>query len=283
MTLRINESPRDAMQALKKLIPTEKKADYINELLKVGFNIIDAGSFVSSSIVPQMKDTCEVLKQIKDKYETKISILAGNTSYAEQISEYECVDYIGFPFSISETFQKRNLNSNFENSLKTVDNILNICVKKNKQANIVIASAFGNPYDDDWGVDILIEWIDIFYEQGLRYFPLADTTGSGTSHLIGLAIKNLITEYPDCEFNLHLHTNPNEAVEKIESAYNSGCRNFDGVIMGIGGCPMTGFELISNLDSLILIEWFNSKDISHSIKKVFLESAVQKASELFSQ
>jgi hydroxymethylglutaryl-CoA lyase len=278
---KINESPRDAMQALSIMIPTEKKTEYINGLLKVGFKIIDLGSFVSPHLVPQMSDTPEVLKSIIEKYDSEISVLAGNSKYAEQISEYDIVDYIGYPFAISETFQKKNLNSNFENALNTVENIVNICIKKNKKPNISISTAFGNPYDDDWGIDIIMEWIEIFYDMGLRYFPLADTTGSGSPHLIGLTFKNLINEYPDCEFNLHLHSTQNEMIEKLESAYLSGCRNMDTVINGHGGCPMTGFELIANTNTLNLIDWLDSKHIEHGIKKGFLDDSVKKAFEIF--
>jgi hydroxymethylglutaryl-CoA lyase len=271
--VKINESPRDAMQALKGIIPTQIKAAYINELFKVGFNIIDAGSFVSSHIVPQMNDTGEVLRQIIDKFDTEISVLAGNSKFAESIAQYEIVDYINYPFAISETFQKKNLNSNLESSLNTVDKILNICEKKNKKPYITISEAFGNPYEDDWGIDILMEWIEVLYDKGLRYFPLADTTGNGTAHLIGLVFKNLIREYPDCEFNLHLHTLQNEASDKIKSAYDAGCRNFDTVFNGMGGCPMTGKELTANLDTVFFINWLDDNKIEHRIKKDFFDSA----------
>jgi len=278
---KINESPRDAMQALSIMIPTEKKTHYVKGLLNVGFKIVDIGSFVSPHLIPQMSDTPEVLKKITEKYDSEISVLAGNSKYAEQISEYDIVDYIGYPFAISETFQKKNLNSNLENAINTVENIVNICIKKNKKPNISISTAFGNPYDDDWGIDILMEWIELFYDMGLRYFPLEDTTGSGSPHLIGLTFKNLINEYPDCEFNLHLHSTQNEMIEKVESAYLSGCRIMDTVINGYGGCPMTGFELIANTDTLNLIDWLDSKHIEHEIKKGFLDDSVKKAFETF--
>ena len=280
--IEITESPRDAMQALKNFIPTEKKIDYINDLLKVGFDIIDVGSFVSPRVVPQMEDIAEVLDKLITSSETKISVLAGNKWYAETAAEYDIVDYINYPLGISEIFQKKNMNSNLNKSLKTVDNILNICSKKNKIPHITLAVAFGNPYDDDWGIDILMDWIDVLYERGIRYIPLADTTGSGSDHLIGLVFNNVIREYPDVEFNLHLHTKSEDTISKIEAAYKAGCRNFDTVFNGMGGCPMTGYELTANLNTVDFINWLNSKDIAHKIKNSFFEDAVKKAADIFS-
>jgi hydroxymethylglutaryl-CoA lyase len=279
--VKINESPREALQSSKKNIPTHQKIEYINSLLKVGFSVIDIGSFVSPNMVPQMSDTPEILKHITDKYSSEISILAGNYKFAEQIAAFDCVDYINYPFAISETFLKKNLNTNIENAFKTVEKIIDLCTIKNKKPNITISMAFGNRYDDDWGIDILMVWIEIFYEMGIRYFPLADTDGSGTDHLIGLAFQNLCNEYPDCEFNLHLHAPKDNALQKINSAWKAGCKNFDSVINGIGGCPMTGFEIIANLDTLLLINWLDSNLIDHSINKGFLNIAAKKAFEIF--
>jgi hydroxymethylglutaryl-CoA lyase len=162
-----------------------------------------------------------------------------------------------------------------------VDEIINICEKKKKAPIITISAAFGNPYEDDWGIDILMEWIDILYDRGLRYLPLADTTGTGTAHLIGLVLDNVIREYPDIEFNLHLHTTISEAYEKIEAAYRAGCRNFDTVFNGMGGCPMTGKELVANLRTSDLIDWFNSNQIPHKIKDSFFTVAKEKAAFIF--
>ncbi len=279
--IKITESPRDAMQALKNIIPTNKKVEYINELLKVGFDTIDVGSFVSSRAVPQMKDTSEVLESIKEKFNTKISVLVGNERYAEIASQYSIVDYINYPFSISNVFQKRNMNADLNKSIKTVEKVLNICEKYNKKPIITIAVAFGNPYDDDWGIDILMDWLEVLYNMGIRYFPLADTTASGTSHLIGLVFSNLIREYPDVEFNLHLHTKSEDTINKIEAAYNAGCRNFDTVFNGMGGCPMTGKELIANLNTVDFINWLNTNKISHKIKNSFFEKIIKKADSIF--
>lgn len=281
--IKITESPRDAMQALKNFIPAKKKIEYINELFKVGFNIIDIGSFVSEKIVPQMKDTSEVIENvtIPEESNTEISVMAGNVKYAEIASEHDKVTYINYPFAISETFQRKNLNSDFNQSLKVVDEIINICERNNKKPIISIATAFGNPYDDDWGIDILMDWIEIFYEKGIRYIPLADTTASATPHLTGLVLENVIREFNDVEFNLHLHSKSSETEEKIKAAYEAGCRNFDTVFIGIGGCPMTGKELVGNLNTIDMITWLNTNNISHNIKNSFFESAVKKAADIF--
>lgn len=283
--IRITESPRDAMQALKKFIPTKKKIEYINELFKVGFDVIDIGSFVSGKVVPQMKDTSEVIENVTIPKEsnTEISVMAGNVKYAGIASEHDKVTYINYPFAISETFQKKNLNSNFNKSLRVVDEIINICEKKNKKPVISIAAAFGNPYDDDWGTDILMDWIEVFYEKGIRYIPLADTTASGTPHLIGLVLENVIREFPDIEFNFHLHTKSSETESKIKAAYEAGCRNFDTVFNGMGGCPMTGKELITNLNTSDFINWLNVNNIEHKMKDSFFKSAIEKAVFIFSQ
>ena len=280
--IKITESPRDAMQALKTFIPTAKKIEYINELFKVGFDIIDVGSFVSSKAVPQMSDTAKVLESIKDKYNTEISVLVGNERYAEIASQYDNVDYINYPFSISNIFQKKNMNANLDKSINTVAKILNVCEKYNKKPNITIAVAFGNPYDDDWGIDILMDWIEVLYDMGLRYIPLADTTASGSSHLIGLVFDNVIREFSDVEFNFHLHTKHEDTIPKIEAAYNSGCRNFDTVFNGMGGCPMSGKELVANLNTFEFINWLNVNNISHKIEKSFFDNAIKKALEMFS-
>jgi len=280
--IKITESPRDAMQALQTFIPTDKKIEYINELFKVGFNTIDVGSFVSPRAVPQMSDTADVLKAIKEKQATEISVLVGNERYAEKAAEFDVVDAINYPFSISNIFQKKNMNVNLDKSIGIVENILNICKKTNKNPIITIAVAFGNPYDEDWGIDILMDWIEVLYDMGIRYIPLADTTASGSAHLIGLVFDNVIREFSDVEFNFHLHTKSEDTISKIEAAYNSGCRNFDTVFNGMGGCPMSGKELVANLNTVDFVNWLNSNNISHKIKNSFFDIAIKKAINIFS-
>lgn len=280
--IKINESPRDAMQALKKIIPTNDKIDYINLLLKAGFNIADVGSFVSPKAVPQMADTARVLENLNyENLNSEISVLVGNAYFAKQLAEYEQVDYINYPFAISEIFQKKNLNANFTQSLKQIDKIIDLCIQKNKKPIISISEAFGNPYDEDWGIDILMDWIEVLYDKGLKYLPLADTTASGSAHLIGLVFTNVIREFPDIEFNFHLHSKPEETIPKIEAAYEAGCRNFDTVFNGMGGCPMTGKEIVANTDTFTFYEWLKSNEIENKLNNKVFDEVISKAGEIF--
>ncbi len=280
--IKINESPRDAMQALKKIIPTKDKIDYINLLLKVGFDIVDVGSFVSPNAVPQMKDTAEVLENLNlEDTDSKISVLVGNAYFAKRLAEYKQVDFINYPFAISEIFQKKNLKANFTQSLKQIDKIIDLCIQKNKKPIISISEAFGNPYDEDWGIDILMDWIEVLYDKGLRYLPLADTTGSGSAHLIGLVFTNVISEFQDIQFNFHLHSKPEDTIPKIEAAYEAGCRNFDTVFNGMGGCPMTGKELVANTDTFIFYEWLKKNEIENKLNEKALYPAIEKAKIIF--
>ncbi len=280
--IKINESPRDAMQALKKIIPTKDKIEYINLLLKVGFDIVDVGSFVSPKAVPQMKDTARVLDNLQlDETRSKISVLVGNAYFAKQLAEFEQVDFINYPFSISEIFQKKNLKANFNRSLQQIDKIIDLCVQKNKKPIISISEAFGNPYGEDWGVDILTEWLEVLYDKGLRYFPLADTTASGSAHLIGLVFANVTEEFPDVEFNFHLHSKPEETIPKIEAAYNAGCRNFDTVFNGMGGCPMTGKSPVANTDTFIFYNWLKENEIENRLNENLFNEVIEKAGEIF--
>jgi len=280
--IKINESPRDAMQALKRIIPTKDKIEYINLLLKTGFNIVDVGSFVSPKAVPQMADTPEVLKNIIPNGKTEISVLVGNAYFAKRLAEYDIVDYINYPFAISEIFQKKNLNASLKKSLKEIDKIIDLCIQKDKKPIISISEAFGNPYDEDWGIDILMDWIDILYEKGLRYLPLADTTASGSAHLIGLVFTNVISEFSDVEFNFHLHSEPEETIPKVEAAYEAGCRNFDTVFNGMGGCPMTGKAPVANLDTFVFYQWLKETGAEHGLSESMFNEAINKASEIFS-
>jgi len=280
--VKINESPRDAMQALKKIIPAKDKIQYINLLLKAGFDIVDVGSFVSPDVVPQMKDTAEVLEKLDiENSESEISVLVGNAYFAKRLAEYDTVDFINYPFAISEIFQKRNLNANFTKSLKQIDKIIDLCIQKNKKLIISISEAFGNPYDEDWGIDILMDWIEVLYNKGLRYLPLADTTASGSAHLIGLVFTNVIREFSDIEFNFHLHSKPEETISKIEAAYEAGCRNFDTVFNGMGGCPMTEKEIVANTDTYTFYEWLKTNKIENKLNEKVFDEVILKAGDIF--
>ncbi|MEA2043217.1 MAG: hydroxymethylglutaryl-CoA lyase [Bacteroidota bacterium] len=280
--IKITESPRDAMQGLKKIIPTSQKISYINKLLTVGFDTVDVGSFVSSKAVPQMSDTKEVLQALDcSRSKSKISVLVGNSKYAKIAAEIETVDYLNYPFSISNEFLKRNLKSSVEPAYVQVDEIIAISEAAGKKPLITISSAFGNPYGDYWSPDILSEHISRLYEKGLRYFPLADTTAMATPESLEAVFLKLQADFPDAELNLHLHTTSKEMIPKIESAFAAGCRNFDTVFNGMGGCPMSGHDLVANLNTSDFVNWLNSNQIKHHLDADELYGAASKAIDIF--
>lgn len=280
--IKITESPRDAMQGLKQIIPLEQKIKYINSLLKVGFYSVDIGSFVSARAVPQMADTAKVLENIDvSGGKSKISVLAGNEMYAASIAKYEIVNQINYPMSISEIFLKKNLNSNFEKSLKIIDSIINICEKTKKEPIITLTLAFGNPYGDDWNIDILIKWIEILKSKSLKFIPLADTLATASSEIINKVFRTVIEEFKDLEFNFHLHTKPSEAIDKVEAAYTGACRSFDTVFAGLGGCPMSGKELTGNLDTNTFTSWLFENNIENDIDRTKLYDSLLIANNIF--
>ncbi len=246
--IKLIECPRDAMQGLKDFIPTEIKAEYINKLLKVGFDTIDFGSFVSPKAVPQMFDTGDVLKKLdlSGTYSKLLAIVA-NMKGAETVCMHQEIDCIGFPFSVSETFQQKNTNSSIEQSLLRVEEIHNLAFQYNKELVIYLSMGFGNPYKDDFNFDVVAGWVDKLIESGIEVISFADTIGVAKVFDINQIIQNLIQEFPFIEFGVHFHTTPNNWKEKLIAAYDSGCRRFDGAIMGLGGCPMTDDELVGNL------------------------------------
>lgn len=246
--IKITECPRDAMQGIKQMIPTDLKVEYINKLLKVGFDTIDFGSFVSPKAIPQMQDTADVLKRL-DLSSTKSKLLAiiANTRGAEDACAFDEITYLGFPFSISETFQQRNTNSSIEESLKRVEEIQNLCIKHNKKMVVYISMAFGNPYNDAWSPELAINWCKKLNGMGINFLPLADTIGCSTPENITQLFSALIPEFKSVTFGAHLHSTRPTAYEKVEAAYNSGCRNFDVAIHGFGGCPMAKDDLTGNV------------------------------------
>jgi len=261
--LQLIECPRDAMQGIKEFIPTEIKAKYINKLLKVGFDTIDVGSFVSPKAIPQMKDTGKLL-QLLDLTDTKskLSVIVANNRGAYSAVEFDEVDILGYPFSISETFQIRNTNATIEKSLQRVADIQSITIKNKKKLVVYISMGFGNPYGDEWSVEIAERWVSDLHSMGVRIMNLSDTIGVSTPDSISYLFSNLVPSFPDVDFGSHLHTTPDKWEEKVHAAYQSGCRRFDGAIRGYGGCPMAKDELTGNMPTEKMISYFDQHKIT---------------------
>ncbi|NQY12090.1 MAG: hydroxymethylglutaryl-CoA lyase [Flavobacteriales bacterium] len=250
------------MQGIKEFIPTDVKADYINRLLTVGFDVIDFGSFVSPKAIPQMRDTAEVLSKLElSNTSTELLAIVANLRGAQDACEFEEIKYLGFPLSISETFQQRNTNSSIAESLKRVEDIHNECVKHNKSLVIYISMAFGNPYGDVWSSDIVIETSKVLAAMGIKVIALSDTIGVSNPENISYLFSNVIPEFPDVEIGAHLHTSPTTWEEKMEAAYNSGCVRFDSVCRGFGGCPMATDDLIGNMPTENVVQLFKDKGV----------------------
>jgi hydroxymethylglutaryl-CoA lyase len=281
-TVKLVECPRDAMQGWPHFIPTEKKITYLNTLLQVGFDSLDFGSFVSPKAIPQMADTKEVIARINPgNSKTRLLAIVANTRGAEDASLYPAIRDIGFPFSISETFQQRNANASIQKSVETVAAIQEICYLGGKRLVVYISMAFGNPYGDDWSADIALLWIRKLVEMGVEVISLADTVGLADPALIHEMTKSMITEFPDIEAGVHLHSRRERSIEKLDAALSAGCRRFDGALKGIGGCPMAGDELVGNLDSLLMIDYFKQKNMLLGMNEIALQKSVSLADEIF--
>ena len=280
--IKIIECPRDAMQGIKPFIPTERKVAYIQSLLRVGFDTIDFGSFVSPKAIPQMQDTAEVLARL-DLSQTRSKLLAiiANTQGARLASVHSEIQYLGFPFSISENFQMRNTHKTIAESLITLQEILEIADKSNKEVVAYLSMGFGNPYGDPWSVEIVGEWTEKMAAMGVKILSLSDTIGSSTPDVISYLFSNLIPKYPEIEFGAHLHTTPNKWFEKIDAAYKAGCRRFDGAIQGFGGCPMATDDLTGNMPTEKLLSYFTAQKEFTNISPMSFESAYNEASKLF--
>lgn len=280
--IKLIECPRDAMQGIKAFIPTEKKAAYIQSLLRVGFDTIDFGSFVSPKAIPQMQDTAEVLAQL-DLSQTRSKLLAiiANTQGAISASQHQPIQYLGFPFSISENFQMRNTHKTIAESLITLQEILEIADKSNKEVVAYLSMGFGNPYGDPWSMEIVGEWTEKLSNMGVKILSLSDTVGSSTPEVIHYLFSHLIPKYTRIEFGAHLHTTPDKWFEKIDAAYHAGCRRFDGAIQGFGGCPMAKDVLTGNMPTEKLVSYFTSKKENTNISGMSFESAYNEASKLF--
>jgi hydroxymethylglutaryl-CoA lyase len=280
--VKITESPRDAMQGLKYFIPTKDKARYINALLKVGFDIIDFGSFVSPKAIPQFGDVNELLAMLEpDGSDTELLAIIGNSRWGETAAAYGIIDWFGFPFSISSTFQKMNLNRTPEESLDTVKNLLEICDKSGKKFRVYLSMAFGNPYGDKWDTDIVAEWVRKLNQQGVNHIAISDTVGLSNPIIIADLFSFIFREFPYIEFGFHLHTSKRKLHDKIEAAWESGVRNFDSVLTGVGGCPLSGYELVGNLDTSELVTFFERKGVKHNLKSQEMVEAIQIANNVF--
>ncbi len=276
------ECPRDAMQGWKHFISTEQKTEYINSLLEVGFDTIDFGSFVSSKVIPQMADTKEVLKGLQvDKSKTKLLAIVANTRGAEEAVVCEKITYLGFPFSISPSFQLRNTNSTIVKSLYKVEEIQNLCSKNNKKLVVYLSMGFGNPYGDEYNEEILLKWADELINREIKIISLADTVGLATPQQISAALNNLIPQYPNTSFGVHLHSSAANWKDKLEAAVNAGCTRFDGALKGIGGCPMAGDDLVGNMNTELMVSYLEEKKLIKGLNKDALQKSLELASRIF--
>jgi hydroxymethylglutaryl-CoA lyase len=282
--VKLIECPRDAMQGIKThFISTEAKAQYINALLRVGFDTIDFGSFVSPKAIPQMRDTVEVLSKLDlNKTQSKLLAIVANVRGAEDASQFEEITYLGYPFSISENFQMRNTGKTIAESIEILNEILNIATKTNKEVVAYLSMGFGNPYGDPWNVEIVSNWTEKLSKMGVKILSLSDTVGSSTPEIIDYLFSNLIPAYPTIEFGAHLHTTPTTWFEKVDAAYKAGCNRFDGAIMGYGGCPMAKDDLTGNMPTEKLISYFNQHKATMNINAISFESAYNEALKIFS-
>ncbi|GGI57233.1 hydroxymethylglutaryl-CoA lyase [Winogradskyella haliclonae] len=279
--VKLIECPRDAMQGIKDWIPTEKKVQYIQSLLRVGFDTIDFGSFVSPKAIPQMVDTAEVLSQLDlSKTKSKLLAIIANTRGANDASKHQEINYLGFPFSISENFQMRNTHKTIAQSVITLSEILEIADKSNKEVVVYISMGFGNPYGDPWNVDIVGEWTEKLANMGVKILSLSDTIGSSNPENIDYLFSNLIPKYSHIEFGAHLHTTPTTWHEKVDAAFKAGCRRFDGAIQGFGGCPMAKDELTGNMPTEKMLSYFTQQN-AHDLSAMAFESAYNEASKIF--
>lgn len=276
------ECPRDAMQGLHEFVATEIKAEYINLLIKVGFDTIDFGSFVSPKAIPQLKDTSAVLEKLQlQENGTKLLAIVANTQGVHAAIKHPEIKYLGFPFSVSETFQKKNTNSSIEESLFRVEELLNLCSQSNKEAVIYLSMGFGNPYGDEWSHEIVEYWANELVNRGAKILSLADTTGVSSPEKINYLFPKLAKSFPDIEFGVHLHSNPNSWHEKIEASWNSGCRRFDSALRGFGGCPMANDSLTGNIATEGLISFLEAKGENLSLDMEKWNEAMQYSSKVF--
>jgi hydroxymethylglutaryl-CoA lyase len=280
--LQLVECPRDAMQGWEHFIPTERKIEYINSLLEVGFDTIDFGSFVSPKAIPQMADTKDVVAGLKlESSKSKLLAIVANTRGAEEAIVYSEISFLGFPFSVSPTFQQRNTNSTIEEGLQRVEEIQNLCLKNNRQLVIYLSMGFGNPYDDDYNEEILLKWAGEMVRREIKIISLADTIGIATPQQISFALNSLIPKYPDTTIGVHLHSTPENWKQKLQAAVNAGCGRLDGALKGIGGCPMAQDDLVGNMNTEWIISYLEERNLIDGLNKDALQKSLQIASEIF--
>ena len=281
--IKIIECPRDAMQGIKQFIPTANKVQYLQSLLRCGFDTLDFGSFVSPKAIPQMADTASVLQKLDlSNTKTKLLAIVANVRGAQEASVFDTIDYLGYPFSISENFQMRNTHKTIDQSVEVLREILDIANKSDKQVVTYISMGFGNPYGDPWNVEIVGEWTEKLAAMGVNILSLSDTVGTSDPETIDYLFSNLIPKYPAIEFGAHLHTTPTQWFEKVDAAYNAGCRRFDGAIQGFGGCPMAKDELTGNMPTEKMLSYFASNKAETGVKTMSFESAHNEATRIFS-
>jgi hydroxymethylglutaryl-CoA lyase len=280
--IKLIECPRDAMQGWKNFIPTEKKIEYINSLLKVGFDTIDFGSFVSPKAIPQMADTAEVLKGLQvDKSTSKLLAIIANLRGAEAAIVYDEITYLGFPFSVSETFQQRNTNSSISASLQRTGDIQELCVKNNKELVVYISMGFGNPYGDPYSPEIVFNWVNKIVELGVKIISLADTVGLASPDQVFSITDYLLKQLPQHEIGVHLHSSAANWKVKLDAAVKAGCKRFDGALKGIGGCPMAGNDLVGNMDTELMIPYFEEQGLLNKLNRDALRQSSQLATKIF--
>lgn len=280
--IKLIECPRDAMQGWKTFIPTAQKVEYLNTLLQVGFDTLDCGSFVSPKAIPQMADTAEVLGQLRmDTTATKLLVIVANERGAAEAVQHEQVSYLGFPFSVSPTFQQRNTNSTPEESLARVEAIQNLCIRHNKQLVVYLSMGFGNPYGDPYNEEIVLQWVNALLKNDIRILSLADTVGLATAGQVYTMTHHLITSLPAIEIGVHLHSTPDNWRSKMDAALRAGCIRFDGALKGIGGCPMANDELVGNMDTEKMIDWLDQQNRLPTLDQAALTKSLVLANRIF--
>lgn len=280
--VKLIECPRDAMQGWKTFIPTSKKIEYLNSLLKVGFDTIDFGSFVSPKAIPQMADTKEVLAVLETGQTTsKLLAIVANLRGAEEAVLYDQVNYLGFPFSVSETFQQRNTNSSIAESLKRVEGIQELCRQSGKELVVYISMGFGNPYGDPYDEEIVFNWVNELVTMDIGIISLADTVGLATAGQVFDITSYLVESLPSTEIGVHLHSGPSNWQEKLDAALRAGCKRFDGALKGIGGCPMANDELVGNMNSELMIGYLKERALLPALAEDALDKSLKMAAEIF--